>query len=230
MITALVGFAAAATLVILAPGPDSMLVMRNSLRGGRRAGMCTAAGTLTGLLSWAVAATLGLSSLLAASRTGYDVLRLAGASYLIWLGVHSLRPRRRTGASAKHSPEDGREAASGLAASASAASAPAASVPQVGLGRAYLNGVISNLCNPKIGVFFVAFLPGFIPAGVSVREFSFLLGIWFVLETGLWLTALVSMAVRGMSWLRRPAVQRRLERLTGLVLIGFGIRLATESR
>src|ERR1035441_5805353 len=203
MVTALAGFAAAATVVILAPGPDSMLVMRNSLRGGRRAGMCTAAGTLTGLFSWAVAAALGLSSLLAASRTGYDILRLAGASYLIWLGVSSLWPRRRRGAS---------------------------SLLEVGLGRAYLNGVISNLCNPKIGVFFVAFLPGFIPAGVSVREFSLLLGIWFVLETALWLTALVSMAVRGMSWLRRPRVERRLERLTGLVLIGFGIRLATESR
>ena len=215
MVTALAGFAAAATVVILAPGPDSMLVMRNALRGGRRAGMCTAAGTLTGLFSWAVAAALGLSSLLAASRTGYDILRLAGASYLIWLGVSSLLPRRRRGASAGHSPSEEREAA------------PA---PQVGLGRAYLNGVISNLCNPKIGVFFVAFLPGFIPAGVSVREFSLLLGIWFVLETALWLTALVSMAVRGMSWLRRPRVERRLERLTGLVLIGFGIRLATESR
>src|ERR1035441_704452 len=134
MVTALAGFAAAATVVILAPGPDSMLVMRNALRGGRRAGMCTAAGTLTGLFSWAVAAALGLSSLLAASRTGYDILRLAGASYLIWLGVSSLLPRRRRGASAGHSPSEEREAA------------PA---PQVGLGRADLNGVISNLCNPR---------------------------------------------------------------------------------
>ncbi len=87
MTASLLAFAAAATLLILAPGPDSMLVMRNSLRGGRRVGLCTAAGTFTGLLAWALAATLGLSSLLAASRIGYDLLRFAGAAYLIWLGT-----------------------------------------------------------------------------------------------------------------------------------------------
>ena len=213
MLTALAGFAAAATLLILAPGPDTMLVMRNALRGGRRVGLCTAAGTLTGLLSWAVAAALGLSSLLAASRLGYDVLRLVGAAYLIWLGVTSLWPRRaktvRNGAGVDRERE--RSVASGLP-------------------RAYLNGVISNVCNPKIGVFFVAFLPGFIPSGVSVRDFSFLLGVWFALETGVWLAVIIWMVVRGVGWLRRPRMQRLLERLSGVVLIGFGVRLATESR
>jgi len=98
------------------------------------------------------------------------------------------------------------------------------------LRRAYLNGVLSNLFNPKIGVFFLAFLPGFIPAGVSVGQFSLLLGGWFALETGIWLAVVVWMVVRAVGWLRRPQVQRRLERLTGLVLIGFGVRLATEQR
>ncbi|MGH8917126.1 MAG: LysE family translocator [Actinomycetes bacterium] len=214
MVPALLGFAAAATLLILAPGPDTMLVMRNALRGGRRVGVCTAAGTLTGLVSWAVAAALGLSSLLAASRVGYDLLRVVGALYLIWLGVTTLWRRHPTGVDGSGpAPEPGR---------------PAAAAPR--LGRGYINGVISNVCNPKIGVFFVAFLPGFIPSGVSVGEFSFLLGLWFAVETGIWLAAIVWMVVRGVGWLHRPGVQRKLERITGLVLIGFGVRLATETR
>lgn len=214
VVTALAGFALAATLLILAPGPDTMLVMRNALRGGRRVGLCTAAGTLTGLLSWAVAAALGLSSLLAASRLGYDALRVVGAGYLLWLGVTSLWPRRR------NVHHDGDEHAE-----RKRAATPASTLP-----RAYLNGVVSNVCNPKIGVFFVAFLPGFIPAGVSVRDFSFLLGVWFAVGTGVWLAVIIWMVVRGVGWLRRPRMQRRLERITGVVLIGFGLRLATESR
>jgi len=99
-----------------------------------------------------------------------------------------------------------------------------------GLGRSYVNGVISNLCNPKIGAFFLAFLPGLIPAGDSVRQTSLLFGIWFALETGVWLVILVRLVDRGVGWLSRPRIQRRLEKLTGLVLIGFGIRLATEVR
>lgn len=210
MTAALLGFAVAATLLILAPGPDSVLVMRNSLRGGRRAGLCTAAGTVTGLVSWGLAAALGLSALIAASRVGYDVLRIAGAAYLIWLGAVSLWPRHRVA-----DPEDrGRRGR------------PRAAVPR----RAYLNGVISNLCNPKIAAFYVAFLPGFIPAGVPVREWSLLLAAWFAVETGVWLGAVVWMVNRGVDWLSRSGVQRMLERVTGLVLVGLGLRLATESR
>ena len=210
MTAALLGFSVAATLLILAPGPDSMLVMRNCLRGGRRVGWYTAAGTLTGLLVWAAAAIIGVSSLIAASRVGYDVLRLAGAGYLIWLGAASFWPRHRTG------PE-GQLGERGPSAG-------------VGARRAYVNGLISNLCNPKIGAFFVAFLPGFIPIGVPVREFSILLGAWFAIETAVWLGVVVWMVDRGVGWLSRSGVRRNLERVTGVVLIGLGLRLATESR
>jgi threonine/homoserine/homoserine lactone efflux protein len=222
MSTALFGFGLAATLVILAPGPDTMLVMRNTLRGGRRAGMFTTAGTMTGLFTWAVAAGVGLSAVLAASRVGYDVLRIAGAAYLIWLGLTSLWPRAARRRAPAVAPEQTPPVAVDQA-------PPVVPIPP-GLRRVYVNGVISNLCNPKIGVFFVAFLPGFMPRGVSVREFSFALGIWFALETGIYLSAMVWMVSRGVTWFRRPNIQRRLERLTGLVLIGFGLRLATESR
>src|ERR1700690_2410768 len=95
MAGALLGFAIASTLLILAPGPDSLLVMRNTLRGGRRAGWTTASGTISGILVWAGAAALGLSALLRASQAGYDAVRLAGAGYLVWLGIGSLRSSRR---------------------------------------------------------------------------------------------------------------------------------------
>ena len=226
MTTALLGFALASTLVILAPGPDSMLVMRNTMRGGRRTGWVTACGTLSGLTIWALAAALGLSALLRVSHVAYDVLRFCGAAYLIWLGATSLGNFRRRRAGPARPPQAASEASrrprpAGVAAPGGAPARPA---------RAYLNGVLSNLLNPKISVFFMAFLPAFVPAGASASRFSLVLGAWFVMETGLWLALVAWLADRGMRWLRRPAVQRWLERFTGIVLIGFGLRLATESR
>ena len=103
-------------------------------------------------------------------------------------------------------------------------------VPEVNLRRVYLNGVISNACNPKIGVFFIAFLPDVMPTGAPAREVSLLLGGWFAAETGLWLAAVVWMADHAKRWLQQARWQRRLEQVTGVVLIGFGIRVATESR
>ena len=214
MTTALLGFALAATLVILAPGPDFMLVMRNPVRGGRRAGWVTGCGTLSGLTVWALAAALGLSALLRVSHVAYDVLRFCGAAYLIWLGATSLISFRR-----KRTDRAG--PAVDVAALGQAPVRPA---------RAYLNGMLSNLLNPKISVFFMAFLPAFVPAGASTSQFSLALGAWFIAETGLWLAVVAWLADRGVRWLRRPAVQRWLERITGIVLIGFGLRLATESR
>jgi threonine/homoserine/homoserine lactone efflux protein len=219
MTAVLLAFALTATLLILAPGPDSMLVMRNTLRGGQRAGWITACGTMSGLAVWAVAAALGLSALLRVSHVGYDVLRLAGAAYLIWLGVTSLRSR--------HGPAG---PAAGGAAAGGAGEPARRPAGRVGGWRVYLNGLLSNLFNPKIGVFFVAFLPGFIPARASAAAFSFVLGLWFIVETGAWLVTLTWLVARGVGWLRGSAAQRWAERVTGVVLIGFGLRLAVETR
>jgi threonine/homoserine/homoserine lactone efflux protein len=223
MTAALLAFALAATVLILAPGPDSLLVMRNTLRGGRRAGWVTAGGTLSGLLVWVVAAVLGLSELLRVSRVGFDILRFAGAAYLIWLGVSSLGLGRRKPARNQPTGQPGTPVTPRVA------DEPAGTAP-AGWPRVYLNGLLSNLFNPKIGVFFVAFLPGFIPAGVPAAQFSLALGLWFIAETGAWLATLAWLVARGVGWLRRSAVQRWLERVTGLVLIGFGVRLATLTR
>jgi threonine/homoserine/homoserine lactone efflux protein len=182
MASALVGFAIASTLLILAPGPDSLLVMRNTLRGGRRAGWTTASGTISGILVWAVAAALGLSALLRASQAGYDAVRLAGAG---------------------RADEEAGPAAGGFRSR-----------------HAYLSGLLSNLLNPKIGVFFIAFLPGFIPAGTPAGLFSLALGLWFLVETGAWLGALSWMAASGAGWLRRTAVQRGPLRVPGRAAVG----------
>ena len=216
MTAALPTFALASTLLILAPGPDSLLVLRNTLRHGRRAGWVTASGTMSGLLAWAVAAAFGLSALLRVSDLGYNAVRLAGACYLLWLGASSLWPFR------------GRRAARATAAEPAGPADPAPG--RAGWRRAYLNGLLSNLLNPKIGVFFIAFLPGFIPAGAPAPLFPLALGVWFIAETGAWLATLAWMAARGAGWLRRSTVQRWLERVTGVALIGFGLRLATQAR
>ena len=214
MIAALPAFALVSTLLILAPGPDSLLVLRNTLRHGRRGGWVTATGTMSGLLAWAVAAAFGLSALLQASQLGYDAVRLAGAGYLLWLGVSSLWASRGA-----HAGPDGEPAGA-----AGPAPGPA------GWRRVYLNGLLSNLLNPKIGVFFIAFLPGFIPAGAPAPLFPLALGLWFIAETGAWLATLAWMAARGAGWLRRSPVRRWLERVTGVALIGFGLRLAAQAR
>ena len=205
MALALLTFLAAATLIIVAPGPDTLLVTRNVFRRGRRGGLVTAAGTVTGLALWSVAAALGLSALLAASEVGYDVVRVAGGLYLVWLGVQSLRSQRAVPAG------------------------PTEAAPMP-MHRAYLSGVLSNLLNPKIGVFFVTFLPGFVPLGAPVGSTAALLGALFVVETALWLVVLVWLVGRGTGWLSKQGVRRWLDRVTGVVLIGFGVRVATEVR
>jgi threonine/homoserine/homoserine lactone efflux protein len=211
VIASLTAFLGVATLLIVAPGPDSLLVVRNTVRSGRTGGLATAAGTLTGLSVWALATAVGLSSLVQASRIGYDVLRIAGAAYLVWLGIAALRARH------------------GVTSVATADSAEPAAV-RGGRLRMYAMGALSNLLNPKIGVFFVAFLPSFIPTGAPVGAASGLLGLLFVVETGIWLAVLSSLTLRGAGWLVRPQVQKVIDRITGVVLIGFGVRLASEAR
>jgi threonine/homoserine/homoserine lactone efflux protein len=210
VLTALMTFAAAAALIVLLPGPDTLVVVRNIARGGRARGTATAAGVITGLAVWVVAAALGLSALLRASEVGYNVLRFAGAAYLLWLAVQSFRSR------------GGVSGADDLA--------PA------GLERAgrfvrngFSAGLITDLLNPKVGVFFVTFLPAFIPHGAPVGWTTMLLGAVFIGLTVLYFVALLGVARTITDWLARPRTRRRLEVLTGTVLLGFGVRLATES-
>jgi threonine/homoserine/homoserine lactone efflux protein len=211
MLTAVLTFVPAAALLVVAPGPDTLLVLRNSARGGRQAGLVTAAGTVTGLLVWAAAAALGLAALVRASETGYTIVRWCGAAYLIFLGSQLLWHSRRG--------HDGEKEAS-----------PVSEPAHRHKITDYLTGIGTNLFNPKVGVFFVSFLPVFIPRGVPVAPVSLLLGGVFLAEGIMWLTAIVLLGDRLSAIVSRPSVRRRVERLTGLVMVGFGVRLAIEKR
>lgn len=202
---ALVTFIVAASLLVVLPGPDSLLVVRSIMLKGRRAAVTTTAGVLSGLAVWVAAAALGLAALLHASHVGYTALRIVGAVYLVTLGVQALRSAQRPAASVD------RDRGPGV------------------LGVGYRAGLVTNLLNPKIGVFFVTFLPGFVPAGAPVGPTSLLLGAVFVAEGALYFTVLILLAERLTGVLRRPVVRRRMDRLAGVVLIGFGARLLAES-
>lgn len=206
MRTAVLTFTVAAVLIVLLPGPDTLVVLRSLLRHGRVRAALTVAGVLTGLAVWVTAAALGLSALLRASESGYTALRVVGAVYLVWLGVQTLRAR------AVGTPvplvED----------------APTPGRPMASYGA----GLATDLLNPKVGVFFVTFLPAFVPHGEPVGQVSALLGAIFIVLTAVYFALLLVVAGQVERWLADPRVRRRLERLTGVVLIGFGIRLAVE--
>ncbi|SLF47700.1 lysine exporter protein LysE/YggA [Mycobacteroides abscessus subsp. abscessus] len=174
-------------------------------------GSMTAVGTMSGLVVWAIAAALGLSVLVQTSVLGYDILRIVGAGYLVWLGLNAL------GVFARHVPSATDDQSTG-------------GILRQRYTRAYLDGLVSNLFNPKIGVFFLVFLPGFVPATEASRPgFALLLGAWFVVEAGAWLACVAWLVSRGTDWLHKPNRWiYHLERITGLVLISFGIRLAIE--
>ena len=202
MLTAVLTFTLAATLIVLLPGPDTLVVLRNLVRGGRRTAALTVLGVLCGLVVWVVAAALGLAALLRASEAAYTALRWAGAAYLLWLGVQSLRSR-----AVPTGPDERRRR----------------------IGTGFSAGLATDLLNPKVGVFFVTFLPGFIPRGHDVGLTSLLFGAIFVVETAAYFTVLLLLAGRVTAWLDRPTIRRRLDRATGVVLIGFGLRLAVEN-
>jgi threonine/homoserine/homoserine lactone efflux protein len=211
MLSAVLAFVPAAALLVIAPGPDSLLVLRNSARGGRRAGLATAAGTVTGLLVWAAAAALGLAALVRASEIAYLAVRWAGAAYLVFLGSQLIWRSRHN-----HGSGD------------QATAVPAMAHP--GRLAEYLTGAGTNLLNPKVGIFFVSLLPVFIPRGAPAAPAALILGVIFLAEGIVWLAGLVLLGDRLNALVSRAKVRRRIERLTGLVMVGFGVRLAFEQR
>ena len=202
-------FVGIAAVVIIVPGPDTALVTRNAVLHGRRAALGTALGVNAGLSVWTVASAFGVASLVRASDIAFNALKLIGAAYLIWLGVQAFRAARRGGT---HAGAEGhpREALDGRG--------------------GFRQGALSNLANPKIAAFFTSVLPQFVSPGHGVLLASLALGAVFVLMTLAWLSAYALVAVKASNLLRRPRVSASVDRLSGLVLIGFGVRLALEHR
>jgi threonine/homoserine/homoserine lactone efflux protein len=203
VLVALGSFTLAAGLLVLLPGPDTMVIVRSIVRGGRRRGLATVLGIQTGLLLWITAAVLGLAALLRASEVAYTVLRVVGAAYLVWLGVQSLRARGMR-------PDE----------------RPTGRSPLGGTG--YWAGLLSNVLNPKVGVFFVTFLPAFVPSGAAVVPTLLLFGAVFIALNLAYQLPLVVLAERVTRFVSRTRVRRVMDIVAGTVLVGFGIRLATE--
>lgn len=205
-------FVATATLIVLLPGPDTLVVLRGVVRGGRREAFRTAAGVVSGLLVWVSAAVLGLSALLQASETGYEILKIVGACYLVWMGVQSVRSLLR--------------AAPDIAA---AHEAPPSTKPGSGvLTAGFTAGLLTNILNPKIGILFISLLPGFVPSGYPLGATTLGLGAIYIALTAAYFTILVGAAGRIAGWLTRDSIRRRIEAIGGVALIGLGVRLALE--
>jgi threonine/homoserine/homoserine lactone efflux protein len=211
---ALLAFTLAAGLLTITPGIDTALVLRTAAVDGPRRAMLAAAGICCGCLMWGLAASVGLGALLAASRFAYTALRIAGAGYLIFLGTKMLLRKHQSAFALDETPS------LPVCANPLRASAP----------RWFVRGLLTNLLNPKVGVFYVTFLPQFIPSGVSVTPFSMLLAGIHATEGILWFS-LLTLATRPLSrWLRRPSVAQTLDRATGTVLAGFGLGLVLDNR
>jgi threonine/homoserine/homoserine lactone efflux protein len=197
----LLAFAGLAAVVIVTPGQDTALTIRNTLAGGRRAGVRTAVGVVCGQAVWALAASVGAAALIVASEPAFTALKLAGAAYLVFLGGATLLAAVR-GHPAGHdadAPHDRHELRQGL---------------------------LSNLGNPKMAVFFTSLLPQFGESFAALLGF----GLAFCALTLGWLSAYAAVVARAGDVLRRPRVRRSLDAVTGTALVTLGVRLATVPR
>jgi len=191
-------------LLTITPGADMAMVARSVFTGGRRDAFATTLGISAGCLAWASASALGVAAVLAASQTAYDALRLVGAVYLIWLGVQSLMAARRGVAPIERG--DGPK------------------------GNPFRQGLLTNLFNPKIAVFYSTFLPQLVGPGDSALAVSMLLACVHIALGILWLTLYAWLLARAIEAFKGSRLRRALDAVTGTVLIALGLRLAAERR
>jgi threonine/homoserine/homoserine lactone efflux protein len=206
---ALWSFVLVVGLLTLTPGLDTALILRTATVRSARQAWGVVLGIQTGTLVWGVLASAGITALLTASHVAYEVVRWAGAVYLVWIGVRMLWDTWRRQPLGDHDP--GVASADGFLAG-------------------WRRGLLTNLLNPKVGAFYMALLPQFIPAGANPLLYGVLLAGIHVALGLLWSTVLVVTARRLRTVLNHPRARRALDRLTGLVVVGFGLRLATETR
>jgi threonine/homoserine/homoserine lactone efflux protein len=205
IVTQFVALGGVVLLAAMSPGPDFAIVTRNAMVSGRRAGMACGAGIAVGVFAWAVVTALGIAGLLAASAVAFTAVKLVGAGYLVVLGVRALLAARRGEYdSAEHVP------------GARATSAPAA----------FRQGIVTNLLNPKVAVFFVALLPQFLPASATAADHLLLAGVAAGV-TLTWFTVLAGVVSALRRLLTGNRVRRGIDALMGTLLVGLGVRMAT---
>ncbi|MFP8962687.1 LysE family translocator [Streptomyces nanhaiensis] len=214
----LLPFLGACLLIAASPGPSTVLIIRRSLIGHRH-GMATVLGNETGVFVWGVVAAFGLTALLAASQLAYDALRLVGAVVLVVFGLQALRAARRT---------RGAAVAGGDGPASAPAPEPASAPVRESAWRSYRAGLALNLANPKAAVFALSFLPQFVPAGApQLPAMVALAAVWALFETGYYACYVWGVG-RMRRLIERAAVRRRLEQVSGGVLIALGLRMALE--
>jgi threonine/homoserine/homoserine lactone efflux protein len=202
----LAAFVAVSAVVICTPGQDTALTIRNTLGNGRRSGMVTAGGVATGQAIWTVAASAGVVAVLSASEPAFRALKLAGAAYLVFLGLQTL-----------------------AAALTHRARRPVTRAGHASAGRSFRQGLLSNLGNPKMAVFFASLLPQFAPGENSSFAALLALGLLFCSMTFAWLT-LYALAVHRVRELLAGRVRRIVDAVFGSLLVLFGVRLAAAER
>ncbi|ONI70476.1 hypothetical protein ALI144C_48405 [Actinosynnema sp. ALI-1.44] len=203
MLSALLAFAGVALLAALVPGPDTAVVIKNSVSSGRRAGLLTALGCSTGQLAWGAASVAGIAAVLASSVVAFAVVKWVGVAYLCYLGTRALIAAFR-GSPAPDAPRAGRP-----------------------VRNAYREGLLTNALNPKTALFTSALLPQFITPGSSPLLAVALVATTAVVSFG-WM-AMYSVGFSAIGHLlRRPRVRRAVDGVMGTVLVGFGARLAAE--
>ncbi len=211
MDASLLTFLGISAAVIVSPGPDTALTVRNTFLGGRHGGILTAAGVSAGQVVWSVGTSLGLVALLLTSESVFQALKLLGAVYLGYLGVQSLRSAFR--GKSLRGPEPQRDARA-----------------QLGDLTAFRQGLLNNLANPKMAVFFASVLPQFAPPGHGMLSVLVLLGIVFSALTFLWLTLYAVVIARAGEFVRGSRIRRAIDGTAGMALIGLGVSVATEGR
>jgi threonine/homoserine/homoserine lactone efflux protein len=217
MIQTVVVFAGVCFLLAMVPGPGAMVILRQAIGAGRRPAFLALAGNETALMLWGLAAATGLTALITASEVAYSVLRVVGAAVLLFLGVQAILQSRRS--------REGELAPAPQVADRAAQPAPGSSP-----WRSYSTGLVTNLTNPKAAVFALSFLPQFVHPGAPVLPTVAGLGVVWALVDALWFTGVIWFIGRARVFITRPSVWRRLTRLSGIVLIALGLRLAAEVR
>src|SRR5580658_7056975 len=201
--SAFLAFLGVSLIVIITPGPDTAITIRNTLFGGRSGGVFTALGIASGQMIWAFATSLGVVALLIASAPLFLAVKYAGAAYLIYLGIQAFREAvRPTGA-----------------APSILSNATMRRLPRL---AAFRQGLVSDLGNPKMAIFFASLLPQFVPAGEATFWAFLRLGAVFAVMTFAWLALYAAVVARAGDILRRQSIGRGIEAVTGTVLIGLG--------
>ena len=231
MLGQLVAFLGVSAVVICVPGPDTALTVRNALAGGRRCGVATAAGVAAGQAVWTLATSVGIAELIQASEPAFLVMRTVGAAYLVALGLQSLWTASGIRFPGRlRSPTGGPGTGPGRS---RAAAGPDGSGPgarqRMRPGRALRQGMVSNLANPKMAAFFLSLLPQFASPAQGAGGIVGL-GLVFCVMTFGWLGLYSVVVDRARAVLSRSWVRRALDGVSGVVLVGFGARLALQQR